>query len=48
MPSMLGRLIRLANSPQGKRLLGEAQKAAHDPKNKARIEQVRRRLKKDV
>lgn len=47
MPSMLGRLIRLANSPQGKRLLSEAQKAARDPKNKARVDQVRRRLKKD-
>jgi hypothetical protein len=46
MPSLLGRAIRLARSPAGKRLIAEAQKAARDPKNKARIEQLRSRLPK--
>jgi hypothetical protein len=44
MPSLLGRALRLARSPAGKRLIAEAQKAARDPKNKARIEQLRSRL----
>ena len=46
MASLIGRAIRLAKSPQGKRLIAEAQKAARDPKNKQRIEQLRSRLKK--
>jgi hypothetical protein len=39
MASLLGRAIRLAKSPQGKRLIAEAQKAASDPKNRKRVEQ---------
>ena len=46
MPSFIGRVIRLARSPQGKRVIAEAQKAARDPKNKARIEQLRQRFPK--
>lgn len=46
MASILGRAIRLARSPQGKRLIAEAQKAARDPKNKQRVEQLRSRLPK--
>ena len=46
MASLIGRAIRLAKSPQGKRLIAEAQKAARDPKNKQRIEQLRSRLPK--
>ena len=40
MESPIGRAVKLARSPAGKRLLAEAQKAARDPKNKARVEQV--------
>ena len=46
VPSIIGRAIRLAQSPQGKKLIAEAQKAARDPKNKQRIEQVRQRFTK--
>jgi hypothetical protein len=46
VPSLIGRAIKLARSPAGKRLLAEAQKAARDPKNKARIEQLRQRVPK--
>lgn len=46
MASIIGRAIKLARSPQGKRLIAEANKAARDPKNKQRIEQLRSRLPK--
>lgn len=46
MASLIGRAIRLAQSPQGKKLIAEAQKVARDPKNKQRIEQLRSRLPK--
>ena len=46
MASLIGRAIRLAQSPQGKRLIAEAKKAARDPKNKQRLEQLRSRLPK--
>ena len=44
MASLIGRAIRLAKSPQGKKLIAEAQKAARDPKNKQRVEKVRQRF----
>jgi len=44
--SLIGRAIRLAQSPQGKKLIAEAHKVARDPKNKQRIEQLRSRLPK--
>ena len=44
MASLIGRAIRLAKSPQGKKLIAEAQKAARNPKNKQRIEKVRQRF----
>ena len=37
----IGRLIKLARSPQGRRLISEAQKAARDPKNRERLAKVR-------
>ena len=46
MASLIGRAVKLARSPAGKRLLAEAQKAASDPKNKARVEQLRQRFSK--
>ncbi len=46
MASIVGSLIRLARSSQGRKLLGEAQKAARDPKNRERLEQLRARTRK--
>ncbi len=43
---MFGRLIKLARSPQGRRLISEAQRAARDPKNRERVSQLRTRLDK--
>jgi hypothetical protein len=44
--SMIGRLARLAQSPQGRKLLREAQKVATDPKNRKRLENLRGKLVK--
>jgi hypothetical protein len=44
--AMIGRLIRLARSPQGRRLISEAQKVARDPKNRERLIKARERLAK--
>ena len=41
---MISRVARFARSPQGRRLAGQAVRAAKDPKTKRQIEQVRRRL----
>ncbi|MDP9225320.1 MAG: hypothetical protein M3P18_16045 [Actinomycetota bacterium] len=46
MTSLIGRAVKLARSPARKRLVAEAQKAARDPKNRQRIEQVRQRFSK--
>ncbi len=43
--AMLGRLISLAKSPQGRRLLNHAQKAARDPQNRERLQEVRSRFR---
>lgn len=42
--ALLGRLVTLAKSPQGRRLLDQAQKAARDPQNRERLEKVRSRI----
>lgn len=42
---MFGRLISLAKSPQGRRLLNQAQKAARDPQNRERLQGVRSRFR---
>lgn len=44
MASMFGRLIRLARTPQGRKLLGEAQKVARNPDNRRRLETLRARV----
>jgi poly-gamma-glutamate capsule biosynthesis protein CapA/YwtB (metallophosphatase superfamily) len=44
--SMIGRLARLAQTPQGRKLLREAQKVATDPKNRARLDNLRGKLVK--
>ncbi len=43
--AMFGRLVALAKSPRGRRLLSQAQKAARDPQNRERIEEVRARFR---
>jgi hypothetical protein len=45
-PSLLNRVAAFARSPQGRRLGEQARRAARDPRNRARIEQVRARLAK--
>jgi len=42
--ALFGKLVTLAKSPQGRRLLVQAQKAARDPQNRERLEQVRSRI----
>ena len=44
--AMIGRLAKLAQSPQGRKLLREAQKVATDPKNRKRLENLRGKLVK--
>jgi len=44
MPSLIDRITRFAKSPQGRRLTGQAKRYASDPKNRARIDDARRRL----
>ena len=43
-PSLLSRVTQFARSPQGRRLAGNAVRAARDPRTRRQIEQVRRRL----
>ncbi len=43
--ALFGRLVTLAKSPQGRRLLIQAQKAARDPQNRERLEKVRSRIR---
>jgi hypothetical protein len=40
----LQQVRRLARSPEGKRVAVEAQRLAHDPRVKARIDEARRRV----
>lgn len=44
--AMIGKLFRLARSPQGRRLISEAQKVARNPQNRERLVQARTRLSK--
>ncbi len=46
MPSLTGRLARLARSPQGRKLVDRAQKYANSPEGRQKIEQTRKRLAK--
>lgn len=43
-PSLLNKVAQFARSPHGRRLAGQAARAARDPKTRRQIEQVRRRL----
>ena len=42
--SMLSNLLRLARTPQGRRLAEQAVRAARDPKTRKQIDDVRRRV----
>lgn len=42
--SLMNRLTRLANSPQGRKLADKAKDIANDPKTKAKIEDAKRKL----
>jgi hypothetical protein len=42
--AMIGRLLKLAQSPQGRKLIGEARRAASDPKNRERLAKARAKL----
>jgi hypothetical protein len=44
--SLLSRVASVARSPQGRRLAEHARRAAKDPRNRARIAQVRAQLAK--
>ena len=48
MASMLNKVMQFANSPKGKQVIRQAtdkaQELAKDPKNRARIDDVRRRI----
>ena len=46
MPGLFSKVTQFARSPQGKRLTAQAKRAASDPKNRARIDQVRARFAK--
>ncbi len=43
-PSLLNKVAQFARSPQGRRLAGQATRAARDPKTRRQVEQVRARL----
>ena len=43
-PSLVSKVAQYARSPQGRRLAGQAARAARDPKRRRQLEQVRRRL----
>jgi hypothetical protein len=45
-PSLLSRVTQFARSPRGRRLAGQATRAARDPKTRRQIDQVRARLTK--
>ena len=44
MPSLMSRIAKFARSPQGRKLAGEAKRWASDPKNRQKIDDVRRRV----
>ncbi len=41
---MLSNILRLARTPQGRRLAEQAVRAARDPKTRQQLEEVRRRV----
>jgi hypothetical protein len=43
-PSLLNKVTQFARSPHGRRVAGQAVRAARDPKTRRQLEQVRARL----
>ncbi len=46
MASLTRRIMELARSPQGRRLIEQAKQQARDPENRRRLEQLRARYGK--
>ncbi len=46
--SLLGKVIRFAQSPQGKKLINRAEKAAQDPKTRKEVEDVASQVEKKL
>jgi hypothetical protein len=44
VPSLISKIARFASSPQGRRLTAQAKRYASDPKNRAKIDDARKRL----
>jgi hypothetical protein len=44
MPSLMDRISKFARSKEGKELADEAKKLASDPKNRRRLDDVRKKL----
>ena len=44
--ALFRKLVTFAKSPQGRRALAQAQKAARDPQNRERLARVRTRIQK--
>jgi hypothetical protein len=44
VPSLFGRIAKFAQSPQGRRLAGQAKRYAQDPATRRKVDDVRRRL----
>jgi hypothetical protein len=44
MASMMSKLARFAQSPQGRKMAAKAKRLAADPKNRAKVEEYRRKL----
>jgi hypothetical protein len=42
--SLLSKVSRFARSPQGQKALGQAKRFASDPKNRAKLDDLRRRF----
>jgi hypothetical protein len=44
MANLIGKIVRFVRSPQGQRLISEAQRQAAKPENRRKLEQLRQRV----
>jgi len=44
MANLIGKIARFIRSPQGQRLISEAQRQAAKPENRRKLEQLRQRV----
>jgi hypothetical protein len=44
MASLISKVVRFVRSPQGQRLIAQAQQQAAKPENRRKLEQLRRRV----